>query len=224
MKYSYPTLNTVSLEGRRWYETPAGLFPSITTVLGETAPEESKERLRRWKESLGDRAAEISKEATDHGTNVHLLCERHFRGEDVLAPIDGEPVRARDVMAFNALKIKLKLVEEVWGVEATLFSKQLQLGGRCDAIGMFRGVPCIIDYKTSARIKAREDIEDYFLQLCFYGTAHNEMFGTDIQNGVILMVSDAGFPLEFRVNLGEKLDALKVRAEKFWQDAINTAD
>ena len=199
------------------------MMPSITTILGETAPPEGKERLRLWKESLGARADEVSSEALHHGTNVHLLCERHFLGQEVTAPIDGTPVRAKDLMAFNALKVKLKLVEEVWGTEATLFSKELKLAGRCDAIGVFRGESCIIDYKTSSRIKAREDIEDYFLQLCFYGTAHNEMFGTSIQSGVILMVSDAGFPLEFRVKLSEKLEALKVRAGTFLQEAINTA-
>jgi genome maintenance exonuclease 1 len=44
-----------------------------------------------------------------------------------------------------------------------------------------------MDFKQTNRPKKREWIEDYFLQLAAYAAAHNEMHGTTIDQGVILM-------------------------------------
>ncbi len=199
-------------------------MPSITTVLGFTETEEKKASLKRWQESLGPvKAAEVSKAATDRGTNVHLLCERFLKGEKVDAPIDGKRVPDADMESFNALKLKLNKIDEVWGQEVALYSKEVELAGRCDLIALYKGVPVIIDFKTASRVKHHEDIGNYKVQLCFYGMAHNEMFGTNIEEGVILMVAGAGFPQEFRVKLADHAAELKQRAASFWQTAINTA-
>lgn len=221
MKFPYPNLQTVSHQGRRWYDTPVGFLPSITTVLGFTEPEEKKESLKKWQESLGAvKAAAVSKAATDRGTNVHLLCERFLKGEKVDAPVNGSPVPYADMQSFNALKLKLNKVTEVWGQEVALYSKTLELAGRCDLIGIYKDKPVIIDFKTSSRIKSTKDIHSYKLQLAFYAQAHNEMFDTNISEGIILMVAEAGFPQEFRVELAEHLDELKQRSTRFWQDAV----
>jgi genome maintenance exonuclease 1 len=45
----------------------------------------------------------------------------------------------------------------------------------------------ILDYKQTNRPKKREWIDDYFVQLCAYAEAHNELHGTRIRKGVILM-------------------------------------
>ena len=44
-----------------------------------------------------------------------------------------------------------------------------------------------MDHKQTNKPKKTEWIEDYFLQLCAYAAAHNEVHGTDIKQGVILM-------------------------------------
>ena len=88
----------------RKYDTPLGKMPSITSILGTTAPAEKQASLKRWQDSLGSqKAAAVTKKAADHGTNVHLLSERFLKGEDVFAPIDGAPVPYDDRNAFNAL-------------------------------------------------------------------------------------------------------------------------
>lgn len=221
MKFSYPELETITHNDQRWYDTPSGFFPSITTVLGFTEAPEKKASLKRWQESLGALAAQKTKAAIDRGTNVHLLCERYLKGEKLDAPIDGAPVKSEDMQSFNALRAKLDKVTEVWGQEVALYSSKLELAGRCDLICEYRGVPTIVDYKTSSRVKQHGDITNYKLQVCFYGQAHNEMFGTDIQQGIILMVAETGFPMEFKVRLSEHLPELQRRAQVFWQDAIN---
>jgi genome maintenance exonuclease 1 len=44
-----------------------------------------------------------------------------------------------------------------------------------------------LDFKQSNKVKKREYIGDYFLQLAAYAAAHNETHSTTIDTGVILM-------------------------------------
>lgn len=225
MTFEYKEMTTQTALGGRWYDTPEGAYPSITTILGTTAPPEKVASLQNWRNSLGHAKADaVSKKATDHGTNVHLLAERYLKKEKVDAPINGQPVPYLDMAAFNALKLKLDKIDEVWGQEVALFSTSLQVAGRCDLIGKYKGVPVIVDFKTAGRVKNKKDIHDYELQLLFYATAHNEMFGTNIDQGVILMVAETGFPQEFKVVFTDELKAeLKTRVEKYWASVLAKA-
>jgi len=222
MTFSYQDYSTESVKGCRYYITPAGAFPSITTVLGGSETAEKKASLENWRTSLGqEKAAAVSKKATDHGTMVHLLTERFLKGEDVFAPVNGAPVPGPDMMAFNALKLKLKQINEIWGQEQSLYSPSLEIAGRFDCIGLYKNIPSIIDFKTASRLKTRKDIEDYELQLFFYATAHNELFGTDIKRGVILMSSAGGMPQEFVVDFTEDhLLKLKARVAIFYEKLL----
>ena len=215
--FDYQDYSTITKDNKRWYQTPRGDYPSITSILGTTAPPEKVASLENWRNALGHANADaVSKKATDHGTNVHLLAERFLKNELVEAPINGQPVPQPDLNAFNALKLKLKKVDNVWGQEVALFSDEMRIAGRCDLVGTYKGVPAIVDFKTASRVKNRKDISDYFLQLAFYAAAHNEMFGTTIQLGVILMVVDTGFPMEFTADLLEHYEELGKRVDAFW--------
>jgi genome maintenance exonuclease 1 len=78
---------------------------------------------------------------------------------------------------------------------------------------MWKGRPAIMDFKQTNRPKKREWIEDYFLQLAAYAAAHNEIHGTTIDQGVILMacqpkqLEDGSYTtpeyMEFEVNPDE---------------------
>jgi genome maintenance exonuclease 1 len=222
MKFNYQEVNAKIELGFRWYETQFGYYPSITSVLSGTKSKAAEEALAAWRAALGEeKAAEFSKRATDHGTNVHLLIERYLKHEDVKAPISGAPVPENDLKDFNALKLQLNKIEEVWGQEVPLYSTKYEVAGRCDCIGVFAGKPVIIDFKTSGRIKSDKDIEDYKVQLAFYAEAHNELFGTTIEDGVILMVSN-GFPQVFKIPLKPVLPELQRRVNLFWQKTLNS--
>jgi genome maintenance exonuclease 1 len=54
-----------------------------------------------------------------------------------------------------------------------------------------------MDHKQSNKFKKREWIEDYFLQLAAYATAHNEVHGTKIRKGVIFMCTADNVYQEF---------------------------
>ena len=96
-------------------------------------------------------------------------------------------VMAKD-MSELVINEGFKNVDEVWGTEIGLIAPGLY-AGTTDCIGMHKGEEAIIDFKTSKKIKKEEWIEDYYLQCCAYALAHNEMYGTNIKKGVILMVS-----------------------------------
>jgi CRISPR/Cas system-associated exonuclease Cas4 (RecB family) len=221
MNFNYPHLTAAPFKGMRFYETPEGKFyPSITTVLGGTMPAEKQLALKNWQTSLGmDVAQKKTKDAADHGTAVHLLTERYLKKEPLQQA--GENIKFEDMAAFNALKLKLKKIEEIWGQEVALYSDILGVAGRTDLIGVYKGKPSIIDFKTSGRIKSEKDIEDYRLQLCAYAIMHNEMFNTDIQDGVILMTSAGGFPQEFNVDLSQYVEKLARRVDEFYAEHVS---
>lgn len=223
MKFDYQNIETESYQGQRWYQTTSGPYPSITTILGNTVPEEKKKSLQDWRNSLGHKVAdEYTKSRADHGTMVHLLAERYLKGEQIDLPVNGKKIPFEDLNAFRGFKLKLDKINEVWGQEVPLFSDFFKVAGRCDLIGKYKDEPAIIDFKTSGRIKTDKEILDYRLQLAFYGAAHNEMFDTNIKTGIILMVVKTGFPMEFKVNLEDFYELLAERCDLFWSNSINS--
>lgn len=224
MKFPYVDYPAEMVKGMRWYHTPHGAFPSITTILGVSEPAEKTKSLEAWRVSLGrEKAAAVTQKSCDHGTMVHLMIERHLAGQDALALVNGQKIAQADINGFNALKLKLRSIDEVWGQEQSLYSPTLEVAGRFDCIGLYKGEPMVIDFKTSMnKVKGKDDIKDYELQLCFYAHAHNELYGTEINKGVILMVAQTGFPLEFIIDLTPKLDELKERIKTFWAKVLAT--
>lgn len=89
-------------------------------------------------------------------------------------------------MAEQVIQEGLNRVTEFWGTEVPLYFPQIY-AGTTDCVGLHEGQPAILDFKQTNRPKRTEWIEDYFLQLAAYAEAHNEVHGTKIQRGVILM-------------------------------------
>jgi len=213
MKYPYVTdVRTDTLPTGRTYHTVDGSFPSITTILGKTA---NNAWLQAWKDRVGEEeAARVSKEATDRGTWVHEIAEAHFNGEDVLARLHNAPT---DVVQMSKSLIKLVSsgVEDIWGQEQVLWSTKYQYAGRTDMVGIWKGVPSIIDFKTSKKPKNSKAIKDYYLQCCAYAVAHNEMYGTGIKNIVIAITVEGKEGQLFEKSAIPFLPELKFRRRQF---------
>jgi genome maintenance exonuclease 1 len=60
-----------------------------------------------------------------------------------------------------------------------------------------------MDHKQTNKLKKREWIDDYFIQLAAYANAHNEVHGTKIQKGVIFMCSADNIYQEFIIEGAE---------------------
>lgn len=187
-RYEYKPINRVNVDGKRYYATPTGnKLPSVTTILDRTKPEEQKQALRNWKKRVGEKKAqEIVTEAASRGTRMHAYLER-FVKEDDLGEFPSNPYA--QTAWFMAAQVVLKGMDsenEYWGSEVPVYYDGLY-AGTTDCVGVWNGRPAIIDFKQTNKPKKREWIGDYFLQLTAYAQAHNEMHGTDINTGVILM-------------------------------------
>ena len=184
--YPYPSLERDETTGKRLYKTPEGdLVPSVTTILSNT---KDNSGLKVWENRVGkEEAKRIRNEAAAVGTSMHLTLECYV--EEKKREYDYSPVHSQaNQMADIIIKEGLQHVSEVWGSEVQLYYKD-KYAGTTDLVGMYKGVPHIIDFKQTNKPKKDEWIEDYYLQLCAYTHAHNYMMDTEIQNGVVLMCS-----------------------------------
>ena len=103
-----------------------------------------------------------------------------------------------EIMAKKIISEGLSGLEEIWGSEVVLYYPDLYAGAT-DLVGIYNGRESIIDFKQTNKPKKREWIEDYFVQLGAYAMAHNFIYDTHIQSGVILMCSKDGLFQKFEV-------------------------
>ena len=202
-KYEYPVLERVDLEiGRHYLDSNQKPVPSVTTVLSGTS--KSKDGLIQWRNRVGEEEAErIIKQSTDIGTAVHEAIENYLNGKpwNNFEEIDDRTYIAKKI-SDKFIKDGLNGITEIWGIEVGLLLDNLY-AGTADCVGEYEGIPSLIDFKTAKKIKKREWIEDYFLQGCAYANAHNVMFGTKIEQIVILMVDRNAIFQEFIVRPAE---------------------
>lgn len=187
-KFDYTPLNRTTIDGKRHYCLPDGSkVPSVTTILDKTKSAEKREALANWKKRVGEqKAQEITTEAANRGTRMHAYLEHYIMSAD-MKPLPGNPFAHPSwFMAAEVILQGLQHVDEFWGTEVPVYYSGLY-AGTTDCIGVWKGKPAIMDFKQTNKPKKREWIEDYFLQLAAYAAAHNEMHGTNIDTGVILM-------------------------------------
>ena len=183
-KYNYADLKREDGDVRL-YLTPDGeSLPSVTSVLSKT---KDRSFLKKWREKVGEKKAEeIIRNSSQIGTALHLYIERFVNGEQYkdLTKIG----KKAEEMAKKIIEEAFKDITEIWGSEVHLYYPG-KYAGTTDMIGLYKGRPTIIDFKQTNRPKKREWIQDYLMQLSAYAMAHNKLFDTDIDQGVILMCS-----------------------------------
>ena len=187
-KFVYTPLSRDESTGKRLYACPDGhKVPSVTTVLDKTKPAESRIALANWRKSVGDkRATEITTEAANRGTRMHTFLEIYIKGDVLRESVSNPYAQQSLVMAKKVIEQGFPLIEEVWGSEVPLYFPGLY-AGTTDCVGIHAGDESILDFKQTNKPKKREYIDDYFIQLTAYACAHNEVHGTNIRKGVILM-------------------------------------
>ena len=183
-KYNYADLKRQDGDVRL-YLTPDGeSLPSVTSVLNKT---KDRTFLKKWREKVGEKKAEqIIRDSAKIGTALHLYIERFVNGEQY-KDLTKIGVQA-EKMAKKIIDEAFKDLTEVWGSEVHLYYPG-KYAGTTDMIGVYKGRPTIIDFKQTNRPKKREWIQDYLMQLSAYAVAHNKLFNTEIDQGVILMCS-----------------------------------
>ena len=183
-KYNYADLKRQDGVSRV-YLTPDGeSLPSVTSVLSKT---KDKSFLKKWRARVGEKNAEkIIADSSAIGTALHLYIE-HYVNEHAYKDLTEIGIKA-ETMAQVIIEQGLKDIDEVWGSEVHLYYPG-KYAGTTDMVGLYKGRPAIIDFKQTNKPKKREWIQDYLMQLAAYAHAHNHLFDTEIDQGVIFMCS-----------------------------------
>lgn len=198
-------------DGKRYYVTPEGKkYPSVTTVVGAT----KKKAIMEWRQRVGEQEANrVSRIASGRGNNFHLLCEKYIQND--------MPTNAMaDAMElfYQIRPLIKKHIDNIWYQEQALYSDQLELAGRVDLIAEWDGVLSIIDFKSSKKLKTKEQIEDYFWQETAYSLMLEERIGVPVDQIVTLMATDEGKPLVFIERTEDHIMGL-VKAINFYKNS-----
>jgi genome maintenance exonuclease 1 len=186
-----------SIEGKRHYEITGKKLPSVTTILSATKSQEAIDSINRWKARVGeDQATRVKDQAASRGTNMHYHLEKYILGEGHKDLTDEGQV-AGD-MAQVIIDKGLVDLSEIWGSEVTLYYPGLYAGAT-DLVGVYDYEDSIIDFKQSNKPKRKEWIEDYFMQLGAYAMAHNQVYNTEITQGVVLMCTPDYYFQKFQI-------------------------
>ena len=198
-KYKYVGVTRTEEHGSRIYDVLGMRLPSVTTILSQT---KDQSFLTAWKNKVGHENAErIKNVSSNRGTAMHKFLEKHVEGEgyDDLTTL-GQEAR---IMAQKIIDDGLCNVSEYYGSEVSLYYQGLYAGST-DLVCMHDGMETIVDFKQSNRPKREEWIEDYYLQIAAYAMAHDSVYGSNIQQGVIMVCTPDLYYQEFKCE-GEKM-------------------
>jgi hypothetical protein len=137
-----------------------------------------------------DEANRITQRALDRGTRIHSFCENFLLGNEV-------KIDMFDQDMWSTMLPLLNKIDNIHCLETPLYSDFLQAAGTVDCIAEYEGKLSVIDFKTSSRVKERDDIHNYFEQTAAYAVMFEERTGIPIGRLVILMVIDDDAPRVF---------------------------
>ena len=202
--------------GVRLYNTPEGnKYPSITTVLSVR----NKKGLAQWRKRVGnDVANHISRTAANRGTKVHHMCEDYLNNVAFNSPMDWEKHKKHFLpyCLFSELRDNaLTYIDNIYAQEAGLYSDKYKVAGRVDCIAEYKGVPSIIDFKTSTKERIDKYNESYYIQGSAYAEMYKERTGVDISQVVILVVTEDGTVQEFIKQKHDYLNTLVETVEEW---------
>lgn len=194
--YEYEKLPRVEIDGKRHYQLPDGsLAKSVTTAIGDAM---DKTHLYEWRKRVGeDHAQRITTQAAVRGTAIHSICENYLLNEESY-PKNTMPT---NIDSFKQIRPYIdQYIDNVYGIEAPLYSYELKAAGTADCIAEWDGIPSIIDFKTSRKLKKEEWIENYFIQATTYSLMMEERHQIKIPQIVILITVDHELPQVFIKN------------------------
>ncbi len=202
-----PDLKCVTTDNSRYYVTPEGKhYPSVTTVVNW----DKREFFAEWRKNNPGK----SKAILSRGTKVHKLVEDYL--EIGIIPSQDDPVVNS---MFTNLVSMVDELDEVVTVEAALYSDLLQLAGRVDCVGILNGEHCIVDFKTSTKIKPEKWLTEYWCQATAYAIMWQERTGIPVPKIAIMMVSEDGKKKLFTRNSMEFVPLLKDKIDRFKEES-----
>lgn len=189
ISHDIPQLKRVDSPAGRVYQTEDGKsYPSVTAVTGL----HGKQAILEWRKRVGEEEANrISSRAANRGTRIHSLCEDYLLNKT-------PEVSMFDLEAYNSIRKELDNINNIHCLETKLYSDYLKVAGTVDCIAEYKGMMSVIDFKTSKRVKTKDEIHNYFMQTSAYAVMFEERTGIPVSKLVILMaVDDEPDPIVF---------------------------
>ena len=179
-----------TIDGVRYYKAMGTdkliRLPSITSVISHR----NKDKFKAWRAKVGEQEANnITRKATHRGTDAHTLIEEYLNNVE---PDEMSDVLPLSEFLFKQAKPTLNRINNILCQEQSLWSFEIGIAGSVDCIAEFDGELSIIDFKTSAKPKPREWIEDYFVQCAAYACMLYEMKDIMVKKFVIVMTCENG--------------------------------
>lgn len=187
----------------RFYVTPEGKFPSVTTVTGW----EKRKFFAEWRKNNPEEA----KRTTTRGNKLHSLIEKYLNNEE----LDKKEIDPFTLDLFLEIKKDVDRIDNIHALETPLYSKLLELAGRVDCVAEFDGQLAIIDFKGSTKPKRREDIDNYFMQATAYSIMWKERTKVPVKKLVILIAAEDGGAQIFEADPIDYVQKLKLAIEKY---------
>jgi len=200
-------ISSVTDDNGRYYSTPDGKLPSVTTVTGF----KKTKFFAKWR-------AENPKEAkrvTSRGNTFHSLIEDYLNNKFEVQK-DKDKIRPDLLELFLQIQPELDKIDNIIALEIPLWSESVGLAGRVDCIAEHNNELSIIDFKGSTRSKRRSDIENYFLQATAYALMWQDRTGQEINKFKILISCEdggaqvfEGQPIHYAKKLYETIEEYK---------------
>ena len=198
-------------EDGHWYQTKFDqIYPSISTILSETASDEKKNGLKTWKENEPAHQY-ITAQAQDVGTQSHKIIEDYLSNNLSIEEFDLLPIAH-----FNNLKPYLENISDIVSIEQRMYSDKLKVAGTSDLIARYNGELSIIDYKTKRKPQIDEYMYEYYLQTTCYSQMFQEVTGEKINQVVILVSSEKNTRQEFIKTCDDYLDSMTERVGNYY--------
>src|SRR5210317_440972 len=203
-----PKVKGKKVDGFRFYDIDGKHYPSITSVLSIR----KKEGLDKWRASIGEEVAnwEMGR-AARRGKATHTLVEQYLKGETP---------SIRDVLPlgmFKLMKPYLDQIDNIHCLETIMYSTKLTVAGQVDCISDYNGKLSVIDFKTANKERVDSWNENYYIQCTAYAIMYEELFGTPIEQIVILQAGEDGSAKAFVKNKADYEEKLGKAIEGFYK-------
>ncbi|XP_045133548.1 uncharacterized protein LOC123517496 [Portunus trituberculatus] len=201
-------------------------LPSVSTILEATMPENQRRILERWKakmiKELGEEGfEEYRKGLFEKGKLLHGCIQSELTG--ISPSVENMPT----VQGFwTSISHVLPKISSVSVLESRLVHPYLYYQGAVDCVAAYKGMPVLIDWKTSTKPKLTlKAMYDNPLQVVAYLGALNYdnsyQFSHQVQSAMLVVAYDTGLPAHVHIIDKDKCQAYwKVwcaRLVQFWR-------
>ena len=132
-------ISAVTTDEGRFYQSPKGRYPSVTTVTGW----EKRKFFAEWRKN--NRME--SKRVLDRGNCLHESIEEYLKNEEQYLY---EDCGMENKVMFDQIEPLLEKIDNIHALEVPLWSSTLRLAGRVDCVAEYNGKLSIIDFKEAS--------------------------------------------------------------------------